>query len=394
MLSILSFPDEMIIKIFRHAMPLRTLAGSTHDNATALSLALSCQLFRQLAQSLLYSNLVLFLDSDAKSVLKSPAFARYRTEELQFGAPSQASIGLAQSRRPLGRAAVPGGESMIKIIKICGSRGLLSLKLGLFVGHFDTKALLDMAGSSLKSLVIDGISLDNAPRKAWNIPFQLKHLHVGGMSIPPERLSSALITTSLTTMSSLSLASNTFPEPQWPLFGSPIFRRLAPQITSLTLSLDDDQAKVDKLLRTNLALMTAVSHLSLNFSVKGVIEDLVGSFPAHLSTITHLSLRLQSPAWNHQRGKSYYESPFQSSTEQDELRQILGANSLKKLDVLEFGHQYSIELENKIRALLVGRDVKLEWEEKEKEKEKEKEAGNEVGEKGVLSGEDYWEDED
>ncbi|KAK4704693.1 hypothetical protein P7C70_g1506, partial [Phenoliferia sp. Uapishka_3] len=281
--AILSLPDEVLIKIFRYAIPLRTIIANSglafrfyHSDTTTASLCLVSKLFRELSQPLLYRAIIIYSDSSAELLLKSEGFERCRTVDLEVvgGTPSFAGGGVQHNTaRNLVQSSQCWGLKVLRLRNIW---------------RFDLRAL-QFTASCLENLTLELI-WPAEPLGEWTFPAELAHFNLGGTLFDHTFLS-PIITSSMSSIRSLSLGSAHWSTTESNIFSLPDFSSFAANVAFLNLTFrqgDTDSSSVGR----KFTHFNSITHLSLENTDFDTISILMKSLPSETPTITNLRLAL------------------------------------------------------------------------------------------------------
>ncbi|KAK4699601.1 hypothetical protein P7C70_g6659, partial [Phenoliferia sp. Uapishka_3] len=282
MSTIPSLPNELILQIIRHVLPAFSVAGLRsvdtifNPNADALSLCLVSQLFRDLTQPLLYLKIRVGTSLGSKLLADSGAFSTQRTEHFE----------LATSRY--------SNETLRRLVQVAGTKALEVLKADV-VGPFDW------------SILEAKVSQPRIKYSRWRAQ-ELVELPVPARALPPGRLEDSPTRVPLRNHCRFRFDHDVFDDRHpflsnylSPPVSLPCLPSLATGITSLTIAhlaraltefaLD---ATTKHLIRTNLSLFSAVTHLTVQTYDMGDVIDILALFPPEVeSNVTHLSLHFE-----------------------------------------------------------------------------------------------------
>ncbi|KAK4704962.1 hypothetical protein P7C70_g1245, partial [Phenoliferia sp. Uapishka_3] len=220
----------------------------------------------------------------------------------------------------------------------------------------------------LECLKVGGQISPYAPKNGWKLPFNLLHFDLASpIAFVPPRVLSALITSSISTITSLSIGSVDLATFQWPSLDNLGLLSIASRITSLHLTLakypETDSTR--SLLGTGLREFPLIANLTLEFLQIESISQILRALPSGVPTITHLTLRRivhAIPCWSSSQCPN-----FSNPKVQREWIGCLRMDVLKKLEVITWGPDTAPCATSREMAEILrgGRDVRMEWEEGE-----------------------------
>ncbi|KAK4694709.1 hypothetical protein P7C70_g8688, partial [Phenoliferia sp. Uapishka_3] len=179
-----SLPNETLFQIFEHATSPSNLGAESRVLATALALSLTSKRFRDLAEPLMYLDISLVNDSNARRLLANVAFGRHPTRKFSI-------------QGAFFRAEGVDKDTARALIMRAGMTGLEYLELSYFPSL--DSGMLQVAGSALRSLSLNRIdAVEEIPPDPVTFNFQLRHLELGTIC-PPASFLSSIFTTSVST---------------------------------------------------------------------------------------------------------------------------------------------------------------------------------------------------